>query len=425
MRIEKIYALYKESYKVFKDTRDEAKDAIYFSLKGANFNGNAYAMEALKKGASYAVIDEKQYKVDDRMILVEDALTCLQDLARYHRQQLKVPIIALTGSNGKTTTKELIHVVLDKKFNCYATKGNFNNHIGVPLTLLSITPDHDFGVIEMGANHQHEIEALCNIALPDFGYITNFGRVHLEGFGSFEGVIKGKTEMYRHLKKQGKKVFVNQDDPIQMERTEGMERIVFGSSDGVCKIAFLGADPFVNISFQGMEIKSRLIGNYNFSNIAAAVCIGSYFGVETDKIKIAIEGYIPENNRSQIIHHAGNKIILDAYNANPNSMEAALNNLGTLSDKKKVAVLGDMFELGVDSREEHQNIADQAVKLGLDRIYLIGETFGDLSVEGAEVYQFNSFDAFTDHFKHQSFSKTTFLVKASRGMALERILEYL
>ena len=185
MRIEKIYALYKESYKVFKDTRDEAKDAIYFSLKGANFNGNAYAMEALKKGASYAVIDEKQYQVDDRMILVEDALTCLQDLARYHRQQLKVPIIALTGSNGKTTTKELIHVVLDKKFNCYATKGNFNNHIGVPLTLLSITPDHDFGVIEMGANHQHEIEALCNIALPDFGYITNFGRVHLEGFGSF------------------------------------------------------------------------------------------------------------------------------------------------------------------------------------------------------------------------------------------------
>lgn len=425
MRIEKIYALYKESYKVFKDTRDEAKDAIYFSLKGANFNGNAYAMEALKKGASYAVIDEKQYQVDDRMILVEDALTCLQDLARYHRQQLKVPIIALTGSNGKTTTKELIHVVLDKKFNCYATKGNFNNHIGVPLTLLSITPDHDFGVIEMGANHQHEIEALCNIALPDFGYITNFGRVHLEGFGSFEGVIKGKTEMYRHLKKQGKKVFVNHDDPIQMERTEGMERIVFGSSDGVCRIEFLGADPFVNISFQGMEIKSRLIGNYNFSNIAAAVCIGSYFGVETDKIKIAIEGYVPENNRSQIIHRAGNKIILDAYNANPNSMEAALNNLGTLSDKKKVAVLGDMFELGDDSREEHQNIAEQAVKLGLDRTYLIGETFADLSVEGAEVYQFNSFDAFTDHFKDQSFSETTFLVKASRGMALERILEYL
>ena len=408
-----------------KDTREEAKNAIYFSLKGANFNGNQYAKEALDKGASYAVIDEQQFKVDDRMILVDDALGCLQDLARYHRQQLNVPILALTGSNGKTTTKELIHVVLNKKFRCLATKGNLNNHIGVPLTLLSLTPDHDFGVIEMGANHQQEIEGLCNIALPDFGLITNFGRVHLEGFGSFKGVIKGKTEMYSHLKEHGKKVFVNQDDPIQMERSVGMERILFGPSDAPYKITFLGADPFVNSSFEHVEIKSQLIGNYNFSNIAAAICIGSYFGIETDQIKMAIEGYVPDNNRSQIIHRSGNKIILDAYNANPNSMEAALNNLGTLSDKKKVAILGDMFELGADSLKEHQKIAEQASKLKLDGIYLIGESFANLSLEGDEVHKFKSFEEFTHDFQHKSFSETTFLIKASRGMALERILEYL
>ncbi len=249
-----------------------------------------------------------------------------------------------------------------------------------------MTPDHDFGVIEMGANHQQEIEGLCNIALPDFGLITNFGRVHLEGFGSFKGVIKGKTEMYSHLKEHGKKVFVNQDDPIQMERSVGMERILFGPSDAPYKITFLGADPFVNSSFEHVEIKSQLIGNYNFSNIAAAICIGSYFGVETDQIKMAIEGYVPDNNRSQIIHRSGNKIILDAYNANPNSMEAALNNLGSLSDKKKVAILGDMFELGADSLKEHQKIAEQASKLELDEIYLIGESFANLSLKGDEVF---------------------------------------
>ncbi len=425
MRIEQLYELYKESYKVVKDTRDDATNAIYFSLKGANFNGNQYALEALKNGASYAVIDEKQAEVDDRLILVEDALSCLQDLARYHRQQLNIPILALTGSNGKTTTKELINVVLNKKFHCLATKGNLNNHIGVPLTLLSMTPEHDFAVIEMGANHQHEIEGLCDIALPDFGYITNFGRVHLEGFGSFEGVIQGKTEMYRHLEKHGKKVFVNQDDPIQMKRTVDMDRILFGASGGECEIIFLGADPFVNTSFDHMEIKSQLIGNYNFANIATAVCIGSYFGIETEKIKTVIEGYIPDNNRSQIINRSSNKIILDAYNANPNSMEAALNNLGALSDKKKVAVLGDMFELGIDSLMEHQKIVEQASKLGLDRIYLIGESFANASVENEEISSFRSFEEFTHDFKRQSFSGTTFLIKASRGMALERILEYL
>jgi len=425
MEIEELYELYKKSYKVVKDTRDEVSNAIYFSLKGASFNGNQYALQALKNGANYAVIDEESYKVDDRLILVEDALTCLQELARYHRQQLNCTILALTGSNGKTTTKELINAVLSKKFRCHATHGNLNNHIGVPLTLLSMTPEHNFGVIEMGANHQLEIKMLCEIALPDFGYITNFGRVHLEGFGSFEGVVQGKTEMYRHLKAKGKKVFVNQEDPIQMEKSMNIDRILFGGSGADYKVTFLGADPFVRIDFEGQEMESQLIGDYNYANIATAVSMGKYFGVETEMIKSAIEGFIPENNRSQIIKRISNKIILDAYNANPNSMEVAIQNLANLSDPKKVAILGDMFEIGKDSNTEHQKIAALAGNSGFDQIYLIGEAFSKTKPHGQEVMQFKSFDDFVQHFKQQSFVNTTFLVKASRGMALERVLDYL
>lgn len=425
MEIKELYDLYKKSFKVVKDTRDDVKNAIYFSLKGDNFNGNKYALQALENGANYAVIDEEAYQVDHRMILVEDVLTCLQELATYHRKELNIPILALTGSNGKTTTKELIHAVLNEQFNCYATKGNLNNHIGVPLTLLSMTPEHDFGVVEMGANHQLEIENLCDIALPDFGYITNFGRVHLEGFGSFEGVIKGKTEMYRYLEKNGKKVFVNQDDPIQMEKSAGMDRILFGASGTDYKVTFLGADPFVRIEFDGIHIESKLIGSYNYANIAAAVSIGKYFGVHTERSKGAIEGFVPDNNRSQIIKRESNRIILDAYNANPNSMEAAIQNLANLSADTKVAILGDMFELGEESGMEHQKIADLAMDSNLDRVYLIGEAFAKTRISKKDVFLVNSFEEFKELFKEHKFKDTTFLIKASRGMALERALDYL
>ncbi len=425
MEIKELYDLYKTSYKVVKDTRDDVNNAIYFSLKGESFNGNEYALQALKNGANYAVIDEEAFKVDPRMILVEDVLSCLQHLATFHRQQLNIPILALTGSNGKTTTKELIHAVLNEQFDCYATKGNFNNHIGVPLTLLSMTPEHNFGVVEMGANHQLEIENLCEIALPDFGYITNFGRVHLEGFGSYEGVIKGKTEMYRHLEKYGKKVFVNQDDVIQMEKSTGMDRILFGASGTDYKVTFLGADPFVRIEFDGVHMESQLIGSYNYANIAAAVSIGKYFGVQTERSKKAIEGFVPDNNRSQIIKRESNRIILDAYNANPNSMEAAIQNLSNLSAVKKVAVLGDMFELGNDSAMEHQKIADLVIESDIDLVYLIGEAFAKTEISKKEVFLVKSFEEFTELFKQQSFKDTTFLIKASRGMALERVLDYL
>ncbi|MGI9530236.1 UDP-N-acetylmuramoyl-tripeptide--D-alanyl-D-alanine ligase [Lutimonas sp.] len=424
MRIEEIYELYKKSYKVVKDTRDDVKDAIYFSLKGESFNGNKYAMQAIDNGANYAVIDEEAYQIDERFILVEDVLICLQDLATFHRQQLAIPIVALTGSNGKTTTKELINVVLNKKFNCYATKGNFNNHIGVPLTLLAMTPDHNFGVVEMGANHQLEIEALCKIALPDYGYITNFGRVHLEGFGSYQGVIKGKTEMYRHLLAHGKKVFVNQEDRIQMDKSEGMDRILFGQGAKDCAVAFKGADPFVSIEFDAVEVQSNLIGAYNFANIAAAVCMADYFGISPSDIKEALEQFVPDNNRSQIIQKGSNKIILDAYNANPNSMDAAIVNLASLSDMHKVAILGDMFEIGDDTMKEHQKIVDQVSNLGLDKIYVIGEAFKDTKGENKAILRFKNFDDFAKEFRNTSFSETTFLIKASRGMALERTLDY-
>jgi len=425
MGIEELYNLYKKSYKVVKDTREDVTNSIYFSLKGESFNGNQYALQALENGANYAVIDQKSYQTDKRMILVEDALTCLQELSNYHRQQLDIQILALTGSNGKTTTKELINAVLNEKYNCYATKGNLNNHIGVPLTLLSMTPEHNFGVVEMGANHQLEIADLCDIALPDFGFITNFGRVHLEGFGSFEGVVKGKTEMYRHLQAQGKKVFVNQDDPIQMDKSIGMDRVLFGSKGDDYQVTFIGADPFVSISFEGIEMDSQLIGSYNYANIAAAVSIGKYFGIETKKIKNAIQGFVPDNNRSQIITRDSNRIILDAYNANPNSMEVAIDNLKNLSAKNKVAILGDMFELGEDADLEHQRITDLAANAGFDRIFLIGEAFSRTKTSEKGLLQFSSFEKFTESFDQYEFIDTTFLVKASRGMALERVLTYL
>ena len=394
-------------------------------MKGAHFNGNEFAEKALEHGASYAIVDEEKYATQQQIILVNDVLKTLQELANYHRNILKIPIIGITGSNGKTTSKELIHAVLSKKYRTTATEGNLNNHIGVPLTLLSMTPKTEIGIVEMGANHQLEIANLCEIALPDFGYITNFGRVHLEGFGSFEGVVEGKTEMYRHLKKLGKKVFVNQEDSIQMERSTGMDRISFGTSGADYEVSFLAADPFVSIAFEGIHMESQMIGSYNFANIAAAVSIGKYFGIQTDKIKTAIEGFVPENNRSQIIHRDSNRIILDAYNANPNSMEVAIQNLANLSAPKKVAILGDMFEIGKDTSVEHQQIADLAISSGLDGVYLIGDAFADTDISGKELFVFKSFEEFRELFKQHSFEDTTFLIKASRGMALERVLDYL
>ena len=399
---------------------------MFFALKGDNFNGNKYAESALNKDAKYAIVDEAKYNNSPNTILVDNVLKTLQELASFHRNYLKIPIIALTGSNGKTTTKELINAVLSKKYNTTATIGNLNNHIGVPLTLLSMSKDTEIGIVEMGANHQKEIEFLCQIAQPDYGYITNFGKAHLEGFGGIEGVIKGKSEMYNYLISNNKLVFVNANDAIQIDKTMTTKRYIFGNAtEGIdIEVTFLEAQPFVTCKYDNLEIQSQLIGDYNFNNIAAAIAIGHYFKVNNKDIKNAIEGYIPSNNRSQIITKNSNKIILDAYNANPSSMRAALLNFEKQSGKK-LAILGDMFELGNEAKKEHQNIADLAYSLDLNQVVLIGENFYNSQTNSNVKMQYKSFEDFKNNFDFSKIKNQTILIKGSRGMALERILELL
>jgi UDP-N-acetylmuramoyl-tripeptide--D-alanyl-D-alanine ligase len=426
MEINKLHALFLECTSLSTDTRKIKQGDMFFALKGDNFNGNAYAEQALNQGAKYAIIDEKAFNNSPSTILVNNVLETLQQLATFHRDYLKVPIIALTGSNGKTTTKELINAVLSQKFNTTATVGNLNNHIGVPLTLLSMNKSTKMGIVEMGANHQKEIEFLCHIAKPDYGLITNFGKAHLEGFGSVEGVIKGKSEMYDFLIKNNKTIFVNTHDPIQVEKTKQANIFSFGNdSNANVKIEFIEAQPHVKARYNNLTINSQLIGEYNFSNIAAAIAIAHYFKVDNNDIKAAIETYIPNNNRSQVIEKLSNKIILDAYNANPTSMRAALLNFEKLNDKIKVAILGDMFELGQDAEKEHQNIIDLASTLLLDRIILIGANFYKTKIVSPKIEVFESFEDFKNNYNLSQLEFATLLIKGSRGMALERVLELL
>ena len=352
MKIAALYKLYQQHYLVDTDTRNIRKNTIFFALKGDHFNGNTFAEQALALGAKYAIVDDEAYQTKPNIILVDDVLKTLQELAHYHRNTLAIPIIGLTGSNGKTTTKELMNAVLGKKFKTQATKGNLNNHIGVPLTLLSIKPEHEIAIVEMGANHQKEIAFLCSICEPDFGYITNFGKAHLEGFGGIEGVIKGKSELYDFLKKNGKTAFVNPDDTLQVEKTKNITSVQFNSKN----LIFDGLTPFVQLNYQKLTIQSNLIGKYNFSNIAAAITIGAFFKISKEAIKEAIEDYIPNNNRSQIIQKDQNSVILDAYNANPSSMESMINSFIKLKKPNKICILGEMRELGIYSKEEHQRL---------------------------------------------------------------------
>ena len=425
MNISELYQLYKQSYLVSTDTRAIEKGCLFFALKGDNFNGNKFAEDALQKGASYAIVDEDNYCTTPNTILVDDVLETLQALSTYHRNELNIPIIGLTGSNGKTTTKELINAVISKKYKTVATRGNLNNHIGVPLTLLSMTPKTEIGIVEMGANHLKEIAFLSSIAQPDYGYITNFGKAHIEGFGSVEGVIKGKSELYRYLQEHNKKVFVNTNDTLQLEKTKDIKKVTFGGSNSDFSINFVEANPFVHVGFNKKVVKSQLIGSYNFNNIAAALAMGSYFNIKEEDCIDAIENYVPTNNRSQIILQNSNKIILDAYNANPSSMKVALENLSGLSDKSKIAILGDMFELGDTAEYEHQAIIDMIRELSLEKTYLIGENFYKCSSPDKNITIFKSFDDFKKYFSNLKVKNTTLLIKASRSMALERVLELL
>ena len=424
MNIARLHNIFLNCNAVCTDTRKIQNNDLFFALKGDNFNGNQFAAQALEKGAAYAVIDEAEFALDDRCILVDDALNTLQELAQYHRRYLGIKIVALTGSNGKTTTKELIHAVLKQQYNTVATKGNLNNHIGVPLTLLSMDKSTEIGIVEMGANHLKEIEFLCNIAEPDYGYITNFGKAHLEGFGSIEGVIKGKSELYDHLKAHNKLIFINGADARQLIQLGDYSNYFDFSNTTNAKatIELSDAHPFVQVKYKALTIQSHLIGAYNFYNISAAIAIGQYFEISPEAIKTAIEGYVPDNNRSQIIDRGSNKIILDAYNANPSSMKAALDNFSLLEAVNKIAILGDMFELGNDSAIEHQTIADYANNLTIHRILLVGENFYGIQTDSEKIVRYETFDQLEQALFPEGFQNTTFLIKGSRGMALERVL---
>lgn len=427
MEINEIHGLFLKCNSVSIDTRKIENNSMFFAIKGERFDANTFAEEALKKGASYVIIDNNDYFIDERTILVEDTLETLQKLSKFHREYLKLPIVALTGSNGKTTTKELINVVLSKRYITKATIGNLNNHIGVPLTLLSFDSKTEIGIVEMGANHQKEIEFLCEIAQPDFGYITNFGKAHLEGFGGVEGVIKGKSEMYQFLLDNNKFVFVNLDDAIQTEKTKNNLRITFSQIDKNASVFINSstANPFVEIMYNGIKIKSNLIGLYNANNINAAITIGKYFKVSDEEIKEAIESYVPENNRSQMLVKNSNEIILDAYNANPSSMEVAIKNFLQLDKENKVAILGDMFELGEESLQEHKNIIALLEKEADVKAYFVGSHFFANKIESECVTFFETFEDFSDFFKEEKLQRQTILIKGSRGMALERTLELL
>lgn len=422
MTIEKLYDIFLNSTGISTDTRHIKKNNLFFALKGPHFNANALAQEAIEKGANFAVIDDSNYK-SSNTILVEDTLTSLQELARHHRQQLHYPIIGLTGSNGKTTTKELIYSVLSQTFKVKCTQGNLNNHIGVPLTLLSFPVDLDIGIVEMGANHQKEIQFLCSISQPNLGLITNFGKAHLEGFGGIEGVIKGKSELYDFLKEHHQTAFINTNDPLQVKQIGSHHDIIqFGSSpNNNYIIKFLGANPMVSINYHNHIIQSHLIGEYNFGNIAVAIAIGAHFKMAVLDIKTGIESYEPDNNRSEIITKVTNTIIMDAYNANPSSMLAALKNFKQIESDNKYLFLGDMFELGEDAKPEHQAIVDYAEEHFKTQIYLLGEHFYETSI-AKDTKKFKSFESATMLLSQLHLTNATILIKGSRGMALERLL---
>jgi len=423
MKIDAIHQLFLDCTSICTDTRKVKNNCLFFALSGEKFNGNSFANEALTKGAKYAIIDDAKFKTSDNTILVENSLKTLQELATYHREYLGLKIIALTGSNGKTTTKELINVVLSKKYNTTATVGNLNNHIGVPLTLLSMDKNTEIGIVEMGANHKKEIAFLCNIAKPDYGYITNFGKAHLEGFGGIEGVIKGKSEMYDYLISNNKLVFYNAEDTIQEEKLRDYNSKVGFSNNNTTDYNYtlLDTNPFVTFTTEDIVIKSNLIGAYNFTNLCAASTIGRHFEVTLNQIQTAVKDYTPTNNRSQIINQGSNSIILDAYNANPSSMDVALKNFSIQDAKNKIAILGDMFELGDSAPEEHQNIVNLLSFLDIDKVILVGENFYTTNTDNSNLEKYKSFEDFKNNYK--TIKDSALLIKGSRGMALERVLE--
>ncbi|WP_343679731.1 UDP-N-acetylmuramoyl-tripeptide--D-alanyl-D-alanine ligase [Chryseobacterium arthrosphaerae] len=423
MNIEQFYPLFLQASKVTIDSRKIAENDIFFAFSGDNFNAATLAEKAIDEGALAVIVEQQEFENRDKNIFyVPSTLEFLQQLSIYHRSRLNIPFIGLTGSNGKTTTKELIHAVLSEKFNVQYTYGNLNNHIGVPLTILSIKPEHEMAVIEMGANHQKEIEFLCTISRPDFGYITNFGKAHLEGFGGFEGVIKGKSELYDYLKNNHKTIVVNENDPIQVEKTEKYSPVItFGKADSDYNFEAFSEEHFVGLSYEGTKAVSKLTGEYNFTNLCAAASLGLHFGISFEKIKHAIELYTPTNMRSQVVKKEGRTLVLDTYNANPSSMTASLHNFITFEGKKTI-IIGDMLELGEESEKEHQNILKLAQDLNFDEIITVGKHFKAVN---NSVLAFENTAELADYLKQHTIQSENILLKGSRGIALEKVIEFI
>ncbi len=426
---EQLYQIFQKHPTVTTDTRRITEGSIFFALKGETFDGNTFAKRALELGAAYAVIDNPDLPKNERLLRVKDVLTALQDLARHHRRQFDIPFIAITGSNGKTTTKELVAAVMNTRYNTLFTKGNFNNHIGVPLTLLQVTEEHEAAIIEMGANHQKEIDFLCSIAEPTHGLITNIGKAHLEGFGGIEGVKQGKSEMYRWLAAHNGTVFINQDEPfLEGLAPLNVRKILYRHSENPLKetpqyeARLDGVDPFLSISFldkngEIVSVHTQIVGTYNFNNVLTAIAVGKYFKVPALKIQKAIADFVPEMNRSQVVKYGEATLILDAYNANPSSMRQALLNLAAMPQTKKVAIIGDMRELGDESATEHSEILTLAKSLNFNQLVTVGNDFGRANTEGSH---FSTNLETKAWFTHQKFdSNTCILIKGSRGMKLE------
>ena len=419
MNISKLYNIFKEYPSISTDSRNIKKDSIFFALKGENFNGNKFAEEALKSGCKYAVIDEKKYEINESYILVNNALKTLQQLASLHRYNINIPIIAITGTNGKTTSKELITSCLSSELETAYTKGNYNNHIGVPLTLLEINKKHEIGIIEMGANHKNEINFLCEIAKPSYGIITNIGKAHLEGFKNFEGVKSTKKELYDFIKKNNGIIFINNDDKTLNEISKNIKSITYGKNGDIIGEE-VTSSLYTEVLFNKIKINSNLIGSYQFYNIMLAIAVAKHFSIKEKNIIKSLESYYPKNNRSQVIQSESNLIILDAYNANPTSMNEMINSFYKIKKESKVCILGDMGELGIFSKNEHEEIIKLNKKLNLKTFY-IGREFRKLTNKNS----FIDFQEFKNYLKDFPITNSTILIKGSRSQKLENIVELL
>lgn len=436
-----LYSYFEKHPIITTDSRNCPEGSMFFALKGEKFNANAFAAQAIANGCAYAVVDEEEYALDEHYILVDDVLESLQDLARYHRTLLATPIIGITGSNGKTTSKELIASVLSQDYNIHFTKGNYNNHIGVPLTLLQMQEDHQVAIIEMGANHLGEIKILCDIAMPNYGIITNVGKAHLEGFGSFEGIMKTKGELYDSIAKTGKLIFMNHDNHFlqNMAAKAGLDnRQILSFSMGaenkqsIVYGEIIASQPLLSMrvklhTSEQFEVHTQLVGNYNAENVLAAITIGSYYGMNAETLKMGIESYVPQNNRSQLTQTVNNKLVVDAYNANPTSMAAAIENFAQLTDENKVLILGDMLEMGSESLNEHQKIVDLVAEHNFEQVFIVGTEFAatNFALANNKCRHFANVTDLQSYLADNQQMNKTVLIKGSRGIQLEKCIELL